>query len=92
MNNVWIESGLSNGKLKKIMHHFSKLDAICQKYDERNYDFAVKAIYMCANDATQRQLDKLLEQTNLNGIYDEYLALYNLTNIRVMKERLAKIM
>jgi len=47
---------------------------------------------MCANGATQDQLDKLLEQTNLNGIYDEYLSLYNLTNIRVVKERLAKIL
>ena len=92
MNKVWIENNLNDGKLEKIMHHFSQLDVICKKYDERNYDFAIKAIDMCANGATQHQLDKLLEQTDLNGIYDEYLALYNLTNIRVMKERLAKIM
>ncbi|HBB29584.1 MAG TPA: hypothetical protein DC000_10145 [Clostridiales bacterium] len=92
MNRVFANNNQDNKNIGKIMHHFTELDDVCRKYDDINYKFANKAIDMCANGATQDQLDKLLEQTNLNGIYDEYLSLYNLTNLRVVKERLAKIL
>lgn len=88
MNLVWAKNHLMKNDWKKVEKHFTHLDDLCHEYSEKNYNFAMKVIELCSQNASQDRLDNMIAQANLNGIFDRYQEIYNLINIRITKARL----
>ena len=88
MNRVWAGKHLTREALKKIEKHFTRLDELRREYEERNYNFAVKALDMCANDAPQKEIEVLIAKANLNAVYQPFMDIYNLLNIKITKARI----
>ncbi len=91
MNRVWAENHLTNRSWNKVEKYFMHLEDLCREYDERNYQFAVKAMELCSQGASEQVLNEWIEEANLNSIFDRYQEIYNLINIRITKERICQL-